>query len=89
MQGEGTGDHQRITAVSAIVILVNRKLVKMPRSDDNIVYLNVCQYVTWAHEIKLIEDISGTKNNIYIYIFFSFFLYYIYIFNEACLVTVG
>jgi hypothetical protein len=34
----------------------------MSRSDDKIVYLNVCQYVTWALESELIEDISGFKN---------------------------
>jgi hypothetical protein len=36
----------------------------MSRSDDNIVYLIDYQYVTWALEIELIEDISGTKNKL-------------------------
>jgi hypothetical protein len=33
----------------------------MSRSDDNIAYLNVCQYVTWALESELIEDLAGFK----------------------------
>ena len=36
----------------------------MPRCGDNIMYLNVCRYVTWALENKLIEDISGIKNKL-------------------------
>jgi hypothetical protein len=33
----------------------------MSRSDDKIAYLNVCQYVTWALENELIEELSGFK----------------------------
>ena len=40
----------------------------MPRSDDNFVYLNVCRYVTWALENKLIEDISGIKNKLILWV---------------------
>ena len=38
MQSVGTWADQRITAVSAIVILVNMMLGQISRSDDNIVY---------------------------------------------------
>jgi hypothetical protein len=40
----------------------------MSRSDDNIVYQSVYQYVTWALENELIEDISGIENKLILWV---------------------